>query len=114
MKVKTFTGSETAKVDKRVNDWLAQSGINSSPHAHPADMVSLLPKREGGDAAINFPDAPGTYDLLISKSRRVECNDQNSAGRYPLISRPMHTSTSVGVVHDMSALPLWLWEKDLY
>jgi hypothetical protein len=24
MKVKTFTGSETAKVDKRVNDWLAQ------------------------------------------------------------------------------------------
>jgi hypothetical protein len=35
-------------------------------------------------------------------------NDQNSAGRYPLISRPMHTSTSVGVVHNMSALPLWL------
>ena len=30
MKVKTFTGSETAKVDKRVNDWLAQSGIK--PH----------------------------------------------------------------------------------
>jgi hypothetical protein len=30
MKVKTFTGSETAKVDKRVNDWLAEFGIN--PH----------------------------------------------------------------------------------
>jgi hypothetical protein len=30
MKVKTFTGSETAKVDKRVNDWLAQFGI--TPH----------------------------------------------------------------------------------
>ena len=30
MKVKTFTGSETAKVDKRVNDWLAQFGIR--PH----------------------------------------------------------------------------------
>ena len=30
MKVKTFTGSETAKVDKRVNDWLAQFGIK--PH----------------------------------------------------------------------------------
>jgi hypothetical protein len=30
MKVKTFTGSETAKVDKRVNDWLAQVGIK--PH----------------------------------------------------------------------------------
>ena len=30
MRVKTFTGSETAKVDKRVNDWLAQSGIE--PH----------------------------------------------------------------------------------
>jgi hypothetical protein len=26
MKVKTFTGSETAKVDKRVNDWLSQFG----------------------------------------------------------------------------------------
>jgi len=24
MKVKTFAGSETAKVDKRVNDWLAR------------------------------------------------------------------------------------------
>ena len=30
MKVKTFTGSETAKVYKRVNDWLAQFGIR--PH----------------------------------------------------------------------------------
>ena len=27
MKVKTFAGSETAKVDKRVNDWLARFGI---------------------------------------------------------------------------------------
>jgi len=27
MKVETFTGSDTAKVDKRVNDWLAQFGI---------------------------------------------------------------------------------------
>jgi hypothetical protein len=30
MKVKTFAGSETAKVDKRVNDWLARFGIK--PH----------------------------------------------------------------------------------
>ena len=30
MKVRTFTGSETAKVDKRVNDWLAKFGIK--PH----------------------------------------------------------------------------------
>ena len=30
MKVKTFAGSETAKVDKRVNDWLAKFGIK--PH----------------------------------------------------------------------------------
>ncbi len=30
MKVKTITGSETAKVDKRVNDWLTQFGIK--PH----------------------------------------------------------------------------------
>jgi hypothetical protein len=30
MRVKTYTGSETAKVDKRVNDWLAQFGIK--PH----------------------------------------------------------------------------------
>jgi len=28
--------------------------------------------------------------------------DQNSAGRYPLISRPMQISTSLGVVHDMA------------
>ena len=35
MKVKTFTGSETAKVDKRVNDWLAQSGIEPH-HTNPA------------------------------------------------------------------------------
>src|SRR5262249_5090151 len=28
--------------------------------------------------------------------------DQNSAGRYPLISRPMQISTRVGVVHDMA------------
>ena len=27
MKVKTFTGSETAKVDKQVNDWLAKFDI---------------------------------------------------------------------------------------
>ena len=30
MKVRTFTGSETAKVDKQVNDWLAKFGIK--PH----------------------------------------------------------------------------------
>src|SRR4029077_3379107 len=28
--------------------------------------------------------------------------DQNSAGRYPLISRPMQISTSLGVIHDMA------------
>ena len=27
MKVRTFTGSETARVDKQVNDWLAKFGI---------------------------------------------------------------------------------------
>ena len=32
MKVKTLTGSETAKVDKRVNDWLAQFGHKTAPH----------------------------------------------------------------------------------
>jgi hypothetical protein len=30
MKVRTFTGSETTKVDKQVNDWLAKFGIK--PH----------------------------------------------------------------------------------
>ena len=30
MKVRTFTGSETAKVDKQVNDWLAKFG--AKPH----------------------------------------------------------------------------------
>jgi hypothetical protein len=29
MKVRTFTGSETAKVDKQFNDWLAKFGIKS-------------------------------------------------------------------------------------
>jgi hypothetical protein len=45
-------------------------------------------------------------------SRHLGCNDQNSAGRYPLISRPMHTSTSVGVVHNISALPLLVVGRD--
>src|SRR5215216_3312069 len=38
--------------------------------------------------------------------------DQNSAGRYPLISRPMQISTSVGVVQAMEfPLVLRLTEK---
>ena len=62
MKVKTFTGSETAKVDKRVNDWLAQFGItpaaarNRSRAAHslqinpfriPASLRCLLYRPAG-------------------------------------------------------------------
>ena len=39
MKVKTFTGSETAKVDKRVNDWLAQFGI--IPILSKADSLGI-------------------------------------------------------------------------
>ena len=35
MKVKNFTGSETAEVDKRVNDWLAQFGVEDLLHQPP-------------------------------------------------------------------------------
>jgi len=55
----------------------------------------------------------GIYGSPVCQvSRHLGCNDQNSAGRYPLISRPMHTSTSVGVVHNMSALPLLVVGQD--
>ena len=79
----------------------------------PAGAVSSCRTRTRGKTQFNLPCAPtGTCDSLICQaSGHLGCNDQNSAGRYPLISRPMHTSTSVGVVHNMSAFPLWLWSK---
>ena len=59
MKVKTFTGSETAKVDKRVNDWLAQFGIR--PHTPPSGSSSN-PTRRGSTNRI-YPKRPvrGVY-----------------------------------------------------
>jgi hypothetical protein len=45
MKVKTFTGSETVKVDKRVNDWLAQFGIR--PHHTTAHGQAGEPQSGG-------------------------------------------------------------------
>jgi hypothetical protein len=43
MRVKTYTGSETAKVDKRVNDWLAQFGIK--PHHTNTAIGSSLSRQ---------------------------------------------------------------------
>jgi hypothetical protein len=47
MKAKTFTGSETAKVDKRVNDWLAQFGIR--PH-HTNTAIGQFTVKARGSA----------------------------------------------------------------
>src|SRR5262249_18616001 len=37
--------------------------------------------------------------------------DQNSAGKYPLISRPTQISTRVGVIHDMAFFLLGCGDK---
>jgi hypothetical protein len=80
----------------------------------PAARFPPAETRTRGKTQFNLPCAPiGKYDSIMCQvSGHLGCNDQNSAGRYPLISRPTHTSTSVGVVHNMSALPLWLWGRD--
>ena len=49
MKVKTFAGSETAKVDKRVNDWLARFGIK--PHHTNTAIGQFTIKGEDGSRA---------------------------------------------------------------
>jgi predicted DNA-binding ribbon-helix-helix protein len=43
----------------------------------------------------------------IAPFRIDASGDQNSAGKYPLISRPMQISTRVGVVHDMALSSVW-------
>jgi hypothetical protein len=108
----------TFLIPRRQDDGLAPfnsaAALLSSPRTRAGRYDFLLPKRERGEKRSNPPCAPpiGTYDSLICQvSGHLECNDQNSARRYPLISRPTHTSTSVGVVHNMSALPFWLWGK---
>jgi hypothetical protein len=104
----------TRRQDNGLAPFNSVAALLSSPHTRAGRYDFLLPKRERGEKRNNLRCAPiGTYDPLICQvSGHLECNDQNSAGRYPLISRPMHTSTSVGVVHNMSALPLWLWGQD--
>jgi hypothetical protein len=80
----------------------------------PAARFPPAETRTWGKTQFNLPCAPiGKYDSnMCQVSGHLGCNDQNSAGRYPLISRPTHTSTSVGVVHNMSAFPLWSWGRD--
>src|SRR6516162_8533775 len=51
---------------------------------------------------------------MPSRETGMPLKTQNSAGRYPLISRPTHISTSVGVVHDMGVLPSVLLDGPLY
>src|ERR1700751_4841261 len=79
-----------------------------SPRTRPGGAVFFCRNAERGE---NHNSSVPVYALAYTVHRmpvprHLGCNDQNSAGRYPLISRPMHTSTSVGVVHNMSALPL--------
>src|SRR5438105_526070 len=47
------------------------------------------------------PPNPGR-GRSIAPSRIAASRDQNSAGKYPLISRPTQISTRVGVIHDMA------------
>jgi hypothetical protein len=104
MKVRTFTGSETAKVDKQVNDWLAKFGIKgrwvvelSTQHApsstpHPSccsrvgslvlhDFRNRLLRRGGLIANI------GPVSLLPKPGRSF--SGFSSAGFAALIRRPL-------------------------
>ena len=57
----------------------------------------------GSDNSIaeNLPPNPGR-GRSIAPFRIDASRDQNSAGKYPLISRPTQISTRVGVIHDMA------------
>jgi hypothetical protein len=49
------------------------------------------------------PPAAEPMTRAVNRPFRIDASgDQNSAGKYPLISRPMQISTRVGVVHDMA------------
>jgi hypothetical protein len=61
----------------------------------------------GSDSSIaeNLPPPPNPgRGRSIAPFRIDASGDQNSAGKYPLISRPMQISTSVGVVQAMVVL----------
>ena len=62
MKVKTFTGSETAKVDKRVNDWLAQfvvqrHGLGVLHHAKAPVLAGLDGEHAARSKRVGIPRA---------------------------------------------------------
>jgi hypothetical protein len=62
----------------------------------------------GSDSSIaeNLPPLPNPgRGRSIAPFRIDASGDQNSAGKYPLISRPMQISTRVGVVQAMVAFP---------
>jgi hypothetical protein len=65
-------------------------------------MNTILVPKAGAPTAILTSD-------LRDRAKLGRCPsgtraDQNSAGRYPLISSPMQISTSVGVVHAIGRL----------
>jgi hypothetical protein len=104
----------TRRQDNGLAPFNSARGVAIFPRIRgPAGTVSSCRNANAGKNAIQSSlCAHWQYDSLICQvSGHLGCNDQYSAGRYPLISRPTHTSTSVGVVHNMSAFPLWLWGK---
>ena len=72
MKVKTFAGSETAKVDKRVNDWLARFGIK--PH-HTNTAIG---------AAVNPSNARAAMIWTLDSTTLIP---KYSAARYIVVSK---------------------------
>src|SRR4029453_7670095 len=72
------------------------------PRARTADTAfnnRFSPRHLSRDAA--FRPYQADYPGVRRGSRSVAGRYQNSAGKYPLISRPMQISTRVGVVQTM-------------
>jgi hypothetical protein len=63
----------------------------SSSDSSISENVALPPNQNGGGS--------------IAHSGPTQVGDQNSAGKYPLISKPMQISTRVGVVQVIRRLP---------
>jgi hypothetical protein len=73
---------------------------------HPPTPAGM----SGSDSSTTDAAEPRTG--AVNRPFRIDgSGDQNSAGKYPLISRPMQISTRVGVVHDM-AIFLLGWEDN--
>src|SRR5262252_3661314 len=68
---------------------------------HPPTPAGM----SGSESSIeeNLPPPPSLGRGRSIAPLRIDASgDQNSAGKYPFISRPMQISTRVGVVHDMA------------